>query len=215
MMETKDTIGRAEAFVLAGGESSRMGRDKALLELGGVPLIARAVKLCESVASECTIIGGAQAGSGSSGRFDGVASKVAADDFPGAGPLGGIATALRLATREWNLVVACDLPYLTRQWLDFLVQRAMQSDADVVLPMNERGAEPLCAMYRKRAEGAIRAAVNEGTRKVTEGLTKIKVEFIEPREWKVFDSEGLLFKNMNSPADYEEAKAQFARRQTR
>jgi molybdopterin-guanine dinucleotide biosynthesis protein A len=137
--------------------------------------------------------------------------RVIGDDFPGAGPLGGIATALRVSSAEWSLIVACDLPYLTREWLEFLIRRALRSDADAVVPMNERGAEPLCAMYRKRAEGAIRAALDRGTRKVTDGLADVRIEFIEPGEWKGFDSDGLLFKNMNSPADYEEAKAQLAK----
>jgi molybdenum cofactor guanylyltransferase len=239
-------------FILAGGESSRMGRDKALLELGGETLIARTANLVGSVVGGCAIIGdrkrfGDTAWSGDAGELrdaisagiansdplkpetevkragetpavqnDGGVSgmnrselRVIDDDFPGAGPLGGIATALRASEAEWNLIVACDLPYLKREWLEFLIERALRSDADAVLPMNERGAEPLCAMYRKRAEAAIRAALDRGTRKVTYGLAKVRTEFIEPAEWKGFDSDGLLFKNMNSPADYEEAKAKF------
>jgi molybdopterin-guanine dinucleotide biosynthesis protein A len=132
---------------------------------------------------------------------------VIADDWPGAGPLGGIATALRASSAPWNLVVACDLPYLTREWLDFLVARALASAADAVLPMNARGAEPLCAMYHKRGEPAIRAALESGVRKVTDGLQNIRVETIASAEWKAFDSEGLLFKNMNLPRDYQEAAA--------
>jgi molybdopterin-guanine dinucleotide biosynthesis protein A len=81
--------------------------------------------------------------------------------------------------------------------------------------MNERGAEPLCAMYHKRGESAIRAALDRGVRKVTDGLTDVRIKFIEPREWKGFDSEGLLFKNMNSPADYEEAKSRLEGRPKR
>ncbi|MFZ0644447.1 MAG: hypothetical protein WAM25_14920, partial [Candidatus Acidiferrales bacterium] len=57
-----------------------------------------------------------------------------------------------------------------------------------------------------RCERAIRAALEEGTRKVIDGVERIRVEYLEPVEWKCFDSEGLLFKNMNTPADYEEAK---------
>ena len=186
-------------FILAGGESSRMGRDKALLELGGEALIVRAARLVEA-ATRCAIVG-------DSVRLEGFELEVIGDDFPGAGPLGGIATALRASEAEWNLVVACDLPYLTREWLEFLIGRAVRSEADAVLPMNERGAEPLCAAYRKRAEGAIRAALDRGVRKVTDGLADVRIEFIEPGEWKGFDSNGLLFKNMNSPADYEEAKS--------
>jgi molybdenum cofactor guanylyltransferase len=199
-------IEQVTGFILAGGESSRMGRDKALLELGGETVIARTANLIGSVVGTCAIIGGP-------GRFAEVhgtkALRVIADDFPGTGPLGGIATALHASGAEWNLIVACDLPYLTREWLEFLIARALRSNADAVLPMNELGAEPLCAMYRKRADGAIRAALERGTRKVTVGLAEVRIEFTEPAEWKGFDSDGLLFKNMNSPADYEEAKAKF------
>jgi len=176
-----------------------MGRDKALLELEGVALIVRTARLVESAAARCAIVGDTV-------RLEGLELLVIEDEFPGAGPLGGIATALRASGAEWNLIVACDLPYLTREWLEFLIGHAMQSDADAVLPMNDRGAEPLCAMYHKRAEAAIRGALDRGVRKVTDGLAEVRIKFIEPRDWKGFDSDGLLFKNMNSPADYEEAK---------
>lgn len=62
-------------------------------------------------------------------------------------------------------------------------------------------------MYHQRAEPAIRKALEHGTRKVTDGLRDVRVETIAPAEWNPFDSEGLLFKNMNTPEDYEEAKA--------
>jgi molybdenum cofactor guanylyltransferase len=186
-------------FVLAGGESSRMGRDKALLELDGTPLVVRTLKLVESVTGGAAIVIGPAA-------YSLLGLRVAIDDFPGAGPLGGIATALRASDAPWNLIVACDLPYLTREWLKHLIARALASQADAVLPMNARGAEPLCAMYSRRCESAIRAALERGTRKVTDGLASVRIESIEPAEWKAFDSGGRLFKNMNSPADYEEAK---------
>jgi len=187
-------------FVLAGGESSRMGREKALLELHGEPLVALAAKLVESVTSRPAIVIGFSAQSLPDLR-------VVADDWPGAGPLGGIATALRVTDGAWNVVIACDLPYLTRDWLAHLVARALASKGDAVVPMNERGAEPLCAAYHKRCEPAVRSALQRGVRKVTDGLAGVRVESIEPAEWKAFDSDGYLFKNMNSPADYEEAKA--------
>jgi len=200
--------GLIEGFILAGGESSRMGRDKALLELSGEALIVRTARLVESASERCTVVG-------DSVRLEGFELDVIEDEFPGAGPLGGIATALRSSEVEWNLIVACDLPYLTREWLEFLIEHAVQSDSDAVLPMNQRGAEPLCAMYHKRAESAIRAALDRGVRKVTDALADVRIKFIEPSQWKGFDSEGLLFKNMNSPADYEEAKLRLEGRQKR
>jgi molybdopterin-guanine dinucleotide biosynthesis protein A len=114
---------------------------------------------------------------------------------------------LRASSAPWNLIVACDLPYLTKPWLEFLVTRALASQADAVVPTNTRGAEPLCAVYHQRCEPAIRAALERGVRKVTDGLKDVLIELIDPFEWKAFDSEGLLFKNMNTPEDYEEARA--------
>lgn len=189
-------------FILAGGESTRMGRSKAALELCGVPMLVRMARLVGSVAGEPAVIGNLN-GSDSFGLA------TISDEWPGAGPLGGIATALGASSAAWNLIVACDLPYLTKPWLEFLVRRAVDSEADAVLPTNTRGAEPLCAMYNKRSEAAIRAALARGVRKVTDGLADSLVELVDPFEWKAFDSEGLLFKNMNSPEDYEEARRRF------
>jgi molybdenum cofactor guanylyltransferase len=197
-----DRTTQVAGFVLAGGGSSRMGRDKALLELDGVPMLVRTAHLLEAVSGCVAVIGGAEA-------YEGFGVAVVADKWPGAGPLGGIATALSVAELPWSLVVACDLPNLGREWLEYLVERALRSRADAVLPMNVLGAEPLCAMYHKRAEPAIREALARGTRKVTDGLEGLRIETIEPAEWKVFPPEGALFKNMNAPSDYEEAKGRF------
>ena len=187
-------------FILAGGASSRMGRDKALLELGGVPLIVRTARLVESVVGAATVVG-------DSAAFRALGLRTIADDWPGAGPLGGIATALRASSAPWSLVVACDLPYLTKPWLEYAVARALASQADAVIPMNATGTEPLCALYHRSAEPGIRGPLALGNRKVKDAIGGLRVEIIEPAEWKAFDSEGHLFKNMNSPEDYEEAQA--------
>ncbi|HXN29086.1 MAG TPA: molybdenum cofactor guanylyltransferase [Candidatus Acidoferrales bacterium] len=198
-------------FILAGGESSRMGVDKGLLEIAGVPMIARAARLVESVVGSPVVVVGTPE------KYRGLGLPAIADDWPGCGPLGGIATALRASDAEWNLIVACDLPYLTRTWLEYLLQRARDSAEEAVVarnltPANRRGAEPLCAMYQKGSEPELRRALERGVRKVTDGLAELRVEMIEPAKWKGFDSDGLLFKNVNTPADYEQAKAKFAGR---
>lgn len=178
-----------------------MGRDKARLELGGVPLIVRTARLVESATGAPPAIIGKPEGYGA------LDLRSIADDWPGAGPLGGIATALRAAAKPWSLIVATDLPYLTRAWLEYLVGRGLASSADAVMATNERGRQPLCAMYHQRAEPLLRRAFESGTRSVIAALREVRVEEITPAEWKGFDSEGLLFKNMNSPEDYEEARA--------
>ena len=198
-------------FVLAGGQSSRMGADKGLLEIAGQSMIVRAARLVESVVGAPGVVVGTPE------KYRGMGLRAIADDWPGCGPLGGIATALRASEAEWNLVMACDLPYLTREWLEYLLQRARDSAEEAVVPMNltpenKRGAEPLCAAYHKGCEPALRRALERGVRKVTDGLAELRVEVIEPAAWKGFDSEGLLFKNVNTPADYEQAKRKFAGR---
>jgi molybdenum cofactor guanylyltransferase len=189
-------------FVLAGGESSRMGRDKALLEVDGVPMIVRTARLIGSVAGQPIVVGSPK-------TYERLGLRAIRDDWPGAGPLGAIATALRASECRWNLVVACDLPYLTEEWLEFLIGCADISAVDVLLPMNDAGPEPLCAMYNKSCEAAVWLALDRGVRKVTDGLAHLKVEYVERSAWKRFDSDGLLFKNMNSPSDYEEAKVRW------
>jgi molybdopterin-guanine dinucleotide biosynthesis protein A len=186
-------------FVLAGGKSSRMGQDKALLALNGQPLLQRAAYLVRAATGADAVVVGA--------KREGFADcAFVSDDWPDAGPLGGIATALRVTDAEWNLIVACDMPYLTRAWLEFLIGRAQASAADVVLVENNGRLEPLCAMYHRRSEAALRAALGRGMRKVTEVLRSLQLDTIQPAEWQAFDASGCLFKNVNSPADYEEAK---------
>ena len=184
---------------MAGGQSSRMGREKALLDVGGVPLIVRTARLVEAAVGSATVVG-------ETAGIRALGLSTVPDDWPGVGPLGGIATALRVSRAPWSLVVACDLPYLTEAWLEYLVSRALGSDADAVIAMNASGAEPLCAAYRDSAEWAIRSALSLGNLKVRSMLENLRGEVIEPEEWKRFDSDGYLFKNMNSPEDYDQAR---------
>lgn len=191
-------------FILAGGASSRMGRDKALLEIAGETLVGRTSRLLAPLVASVTVIGPA-------GRLAGL--NVVPDDLPGLGPLGGIVTALRISDRPWSLVVACDLPFLSHTWLEHLIQRALASSTDVLIPESTAGAEPLCAMYHHRCLEPIRQATARGTRKITDALAGCVVETIPPAEWKAFDSEGWLFKNMNTPEDYEQARARIEQSQ--
>lgn len=197
-----------EAFILAGGASSRMGRDKALLELGGELMVTRLASVLGALAEQITLVASPQ-------QFVELALRVVPDDEPGLGPLGGIVTALRISRAEWNLVSACDLPFLKREWLEYLITRAQKSDAQAVLAQSPQGhLEPLCAMYRTSARPEMVAALARGVRKVTEGLAGLRLETIAMADWRAFDSRGLLFKNINSQEDYDEARRLCASEQT-
>ncbi len=194
----------AAGYVLAGGGSTRFGRDKALVEVGGLPMLGRMIGLLQSVAKSVKVVGGPE-------KYMPFEREVVCDQWPGEGPLGGIITALEdaamsAARPEWNLIVSCDMPFLTQEWLAFLGERAAKSKAHVVLPKSAHGPEPMCAFYRTDAAGALRLAFESGVRKVTHGLQYVTTEVLDETDWKRFDSAGRLFWNMNTATDYEEAR---------
>jgi molybdopterin-guanine dinucleotide biosynthesis protein A len=191
-------------FVLAGGGSTRFGRDKALAEIGGKPMVVRMCELLRGVLNEVTVVAAPE-------KYLGLGPQIVADRWPGEGPLGGIITALRTteaedAACEWNIILSCDMPFLTVDWMKFLTVRAAKSKAQVVVPKSTYGLEPLCACWRTDSVNALQEAFEGGVRKVTEALKRVTTEVLDVRDWKRFDSAGRLFWNMNTPADYEEAR---------
>ena len=194
-------------FILAGGASSRMGRDKGLLDLGGVPLILHTARLLKPLVAEITVVG-------CPGRYAKLGLRAIADNAqtqggperPGRGPLAGIAAALTATHSPWNLIVACDLPYLSARWLDWLLSRAMLSRGEAVIPRTERGIEPLAAVYRRECGAPIVAALDRGVRKVSDAVEELRVELVYPREWRRVEPSEAILRNMNAPRDYNEAR---------
>jgi molybdopterin-guanine dinucleotide biosynthesis protein A len=132
------------------------------------------------------------------------------DLWPGEGPLGGILTALRHAEgtkkADYNLIVGCDMPFLTKEWLVELLTRAFRSEAHVVLAESQQGLEPLCAVWHTKALATVEAEFKLGVRKVADAVKRLNREILDESVWKRFDSAGRLFWNMNTAADYEEAR---------
>ena len=202
MTVEKSNSGAVAAYVLAGGASSRFGSDKALAKIGERTVLARVCQLIEGAAGEVRVVS-------SAGRYPDLQGKLVSDRWPGEGPLGGIITGL-LATREsggppWNLVVSCDMPFLTREWFGYMIGRALESEAEVVVPQSAHGLEPLCACWRTSGLGELQQALNEGVRKVTEAMKRLRMEVLDEAHWKRFDNAGRLFWNMNTHQDYEAA----------
>jgi molybdopterin-guanine dinucleotide biosynthesis protein A len=196
-----------EAFILAGGRSSRMLQDKSLLELGGVPLIVRTARLVKSLVSKVTVIG--EPRTYVALGLTAIPDRVLNSEKPGApplGPLAGIVTALSVSVTTWNLILACDLPYLTAEWLDLLLSKAIRSSADVVLPKSAKGLDPLAGVYRRECRAQFSDAFALGVRSVIEALATVRVETIFESEWHELDPDHRVLKNMNGPEDYEEAR---------
>lgn len=187
------------AFILAGGASQRMGQDKALLELGGAPMVTRMARLAQPYVASVAIVAPPE-------RYAQLGLNILPDRWPSAGPLGGIATALGATSAEWNLILGCDLPYLTPEWVAWLISHALKSPAHALVPESERGLEPLAAMYHQNCAATLTAAVERGVRRVTEGLSEILFERVSMSEWRKLDPMDTLFENMNTPEDYAEAR---------
>jgi molybdenum cofactor guanylyltransferase len=200
-------------FILAGGASSRMGRDKGLLDFGGVPLILRTARLLEPLLAEVTVVGAPDRYAKLGLRA--IADNAQSQDGLECGPLAGIAAALAATHLRWNLIVACDLPYLSANWLDWLLSRALRSRGDAVIPRTARGIEPLAAMYRRECGAPLAAALARGERKVSNVVQKLRLDFVRPRDWRRIEPNKLILKNMNAPGDYEVARKCWAAKNPR
>ena len=191
-------------YVLAGGASSRFGTDKALAELGGKTVLARMLDLLKAGGARETAIVGAKS---TYARFG---ARCIKDKWPGEGPLGGIITALRKTVIDkygykCSLILSCDMPFLTSEWLRYIFEYARTRDADVIAPASEHGLEPLCACWNRSALPTLQGAFDEGVRKVTEAMKRLRMEVLDETHWKRFDTAGQLFWNMNTQQDYDEA----------
>jgi len=194
-------------YVLAGGMSSRFGADKALAEIGGASMLARMIELLHGWAKHICVVGGTK-------KYGHFKTEVIEDRWPGGGPLGGIITALlhtkeRKLTCEWNLILSCDMPFLTEAWVKFLAGKTESSKASVILPQSASGPEPLCACWRTEAAETLLPAFEAGVRKVMDGVKLLREEVLDEADWKRFDNfanGGRLFWNMNTPEDYEAAR---------
>ncbi len=204
-MGCEDRTGRmALGYVLAGGGSTRFGRDKALVEIGGAPMLLRMRLLLGDITKEVNVIAAPH-------KYAALGVTSLGDRWEEQGPLAGIITALQTTEEigvgaEWNLIVGCDMPFLTREWLTYLAERAQASGAEVLAPRSAQGLEPLCACWRTSAAAKLQQVFESGTRKITEAMKCLHMEVVDEADWKRFDTAGRLFWNMNTAADYDEAK---------
>ena len=176
-------------FVLAGGQSSRMGRNKALLPYRDTVLVDWIARQVEAAAGSATLIGPPE-------HFGFLGRPVLADLRPGCGPLAGIETALAATPAEFNLIVACDLPDLTRQLLAELLEAARHEEADCLLPETPGAiAPPLCAVWRRRVRPIVTEALDQGERSLRRLLERLRVSRrrVAGTAWAV---------NLNTPEDY-------------
>lgn len=182
--------------VLAGGRSSRLGRDKALLTIAGEPLLARAVRILASVCGSVLVVAGPER----QALVPGV--PVLPDELPGAGPLGGIATALRAIEGERLLAVATDMPLLQPAVLRLLI--AASPGYDVTVPRIDGRTQQLCAVYARSCLPLIDGQVVSGDFRVGRFIPRARVRYVEEDELRRYDPDLRSFRNINREEDWRE-----------
>jgi molybdopterin-guanine dinucleotide biosynthesis protein A len=185
--------------IQAGGQSSRMGKDKALVKLHGKPLIEHVLEKVHGLGDELLIT------TNSPEKLEYLGVRLERDRIPGAGALHGLETALLSAEGEYVLLVACDAPFVRRRLLEHLID--LRSHGDVIIPMKDGRYEPLQALY-KRASclPAVGQALLSGEKRMISFFSSINVQTVDAKTLARLDPAGISFFNINTPADLVQAE---------
>lgn len=181
------------AIILAGGQSRRMGRDKALIDFNGQPIIAHVIETLRALADDVIVV------SNRADEYVRFGARIVPDFDPPSGPLGGIAAGLSAAKNSLALVVACDMPFLNKSLLSYLIDRADNVDAVVLQFENEY--EPLHAVYRRTCLPFIQEHLAKGDRRVISFFDDIKLLTIPQADWLPLDPTARSISNLNTPED--------------
>jgi molybdopterin-guanine dinucleotide biosynthesis protein A len=178
-------------YVLAGGNSSRMGTDKAKLQMNGISLAARTASFVHSATGSATLVG-------DPAKYGDLGFRVIPDRRTGQGPLAGMEVALADSNSEWTLIVACDLVALRQDFLSLICGHAVElpQDIDCLIPSGpDHRWQPLSGVYRQRCLPVFSAALDAGNRKVTAVLASLKLNLWQTELENVFQ-------NINTPEEW-------------
>ena len=187
--------------IQAGGQSTRMGEDKALKTFLGRPLIQRVVERISQIADEIIVTTNRPA------DYVFLDLRLVPDLKPGRGALGGLYTAIASANRPIVAVVACDMPFASARLLEAASRILVEEEADVVIAKGEQGYEPLHAVYRRETcLPAIEDAINADQWKVIAWFPQVKVRVLTAAEVESLDPDHLAFWNVNTPEEFAKAE---------
>lgn len=181
------------AVILAGGQSSRMGFDKAFAEIGGRPILKIQLALLRKLFDRVIIV----TNTPQRYKFKGV--KVIGDTFVKCGPLAGIHSALCASDSFYNFVVACDMPFLNPGLIKYMVSKAPGFDA--VVPRLKNGYEALFAIYSKDCKSVIYQSIISSELKVSKIFKKIRLNQVSEAQVRRFGDPRTMFANINSAED--------------
>jgi molybdopterin-guanine dinucleotide biosynthesis protein A len=186
------------ALILAGGNSSRMGRDKAFLKVGGVPLITRVYDILKPLFADVLTAAGRP--DDERGPFPG---RIVHDATAGMGPLGGLVAGLKAAKTQWLFMVACDMPHLDPRVIARIVDERLKNAEGVmaVVPESEGGLESCHALYAKAALPIIEQAMAKGERAPYRLFERLNARIVAKADIAAIDPTFRALSNLNTPED--------------
>ena len=192
--------------ILAGGKSRRMGEDKRFLTVGTATLLDRCRSAMMGVFPEVLIVTAQD-----SAPLEGAGCRVHQDLIPDCGSLGGLYTGLKLASGGRIFVIACDMPFLNEEMIQYFVYR--EPEADVVMGRLPSGLQPLHAVYGKRALPYFERMAQARHLKIQDIASErsLKITIVSPSEWAHIDPASHSFKNVNTPEDLAAARDEVSR----
>ena len=193
------------AVILAGGKSQRLGTDKALLELAGQPLLARAVHRLAVLSDDLIVV------TNNRDVYEhlGLNVRFVPDEQPGQGALMGIYSGLKAALHDSAIAVACDMPFVSVPLLQHMLPRI--ASCDVVIPRFDELWEPLHALYGKGCLASMAAVLAQGRRQIVSFFGDVKVCYVQQPVVDRFDPLHMAFMNVNTKADWRLAQKMLER----
>jgi molybdopterin-guanine dinucleotide biosynthesis protein A len=188
-------VDEVTTFILAGGRSTRMGRDKAFLELGGRTLLERALEIGKAV-GEVKIVGDPIKFSAWGAVID--------DVYRERGPLGAIHAALAGSATEWNFMLAVDMPFVEPAFVLWLITEACKGAPVVTVPRAGGGLQPLCGVYRRGFAEIARRSLEAGKNKIDPLFAELETRIIEEEELVKCGFSPAMFRNLNTPDEWEQ-----------
>lgn len=181
-------------YILAGGKSSRMGMDKGLMVFNGKSIIQFVIEQLQPVVKKIVIVS-------NNPEYNKFGFEVIADLIKDIGPAGGIYTALNHTDTELNFIVSCDMPFITKDAIEFIFQNTAHSQ--IILPVHHGKTEPLFGIYSKDCLTKWLELIQQGIIKLQEIVSHFRSKKINVENNLLFND--LLFMNINTKNDFENA----------
>jgi molybdopterin-guanine dinucleotide biosynthesis protein A len=177
-------------IILSGGQSTRMGTDKALIRFNKKTLLENAIEICKPMCTNILISSNNQ-----EHKISGI--KIIPDEFLNCGPLSGIYSCLKKSETPWNFVISVDAAFVEPAFIEYLMNET--DDSDAIVPIHDKGKEPLISMYHKNGLVEMQKHLKSGDLKMQNLINAINAKFVDSQYW--IDKFPNIFRNLNKPED--------------